>query len=52
MASVVSSGTGKVLRNTSGGPVRGKTGTAEHGSNPDALPRNWFAARPPPHDAS
>jgi cell division protein FtsI/penicillin-binding protein 2 len=43
MASVVSSGTGTVLRNTPGGPVRGKTGTAEHGSDPDALPRTWFA---------
>ena len=43
MASVVSSGTGTVLRNTPGGPVRGKTGTAEHGNDPDALPRNWFA---------
>ncbi len=43
MASVVSSGTGTVLRNTPGGPVRGKTGTAEHGSDPNALPRTWFA---------
>ena len=43
MASVVSSGTGTVLRNTPGGPVRGKTGTAEHGNDPDALPRTWFA---------
>jgi len=43
MASVVSSGTGTVLRNTPGGPVRGKTGTAEHGDDPDALPRTWFA---------
>ena len=43
MASVVSSGTGTVLRNTPGGPVRGKTGTAEHGNDPNALPRNWFA---------
>jgi cell division protein FtsI/penicillin-binding protein 2 len=43
MASVVSSGTGTVLRNTPGGPVRGKTGTAEHGSDPDVLPRAWFA---------
>ena len=23
--------------------MRGKTGTAEHGNDPDALPRNWFA---------
>lgn len=43
MASVVSSGTGTVLRNTPGGPVRGKTGTAEHGNDPGALPRTWFA---------
>ena len=43
MASVVSSGTGTVLRNTPGGPVRGKTGTAEHGNDPNALPRTWFA---------
>ena len=43
MASVVSSGSGTVLRNTPGGPVRGKTGTAEHGNDPDVLPRNWFA---------
>ncbi len=42
MASVVSSGSGTVLRNTPGGPVRGKTGTAEHGNDPDALPRTWF----------
>ncbi len=31
-----------MLRNTPGGPVRGKTGTAEHGNDPDALPRIWF----------
>ena len=43
MASVVSSGTGTVLRGTPGGPVRGKTGTAEHGSDPKVLPRAWFA---------
>ena len=43
MASVVSSGSGTELRGTPGGPVRGKTGTAEHGSEPDALPRVWFA---------
>jgi cell division protein FtsI/penicillin-binding protein 2 len=43
MASVVSSGSGTALRGTSGGPVRGKTGTAEHGSDPDVLPRVWFA---------
>ena len=43
MASVVSSGTGTALRATPGGVVRGKTGTAEHGSDPDVLPRVWFA---------
>ena len=42
MASVVSSGTGTALRDTPGGPVRGKTGTAEHGCDPDAPPRVWF----------
>jgi cell division protein FtsI/penicillin-binding protein 2 len=41
MASVVSSGTGTVLRDTPGEPVRAKTGTAEHGDDPDALPRVW-----------
>ena len=42
MASVVSSGTGTALRDTPGGPVRGKTGTAEYGSDPDTPPRVWF----------
>ncbi|HSO66187.1 MAG TPA: penicillin-binding transpeptidase domain-containing protein [Ornithinibacter sp.] len=42
MASVVSSGTGTGMRGTPGGPVRGKTGTAEHGSDPDAAPQVWF----------
>lgn len=42
MASVVSSGTGTVLRDTPGGPVRGKTGTAEYGSDPNTPPRVWF----------
>lgn len=42
MASVVSTGTGKALRSTPGGPVRGKTGTAEHGADPGTLPRVWF----------
>jgi len=42
MASVVASGTATVMRGTPGGPVRGKTGTAESGSDPDALPRVWF----------
>ncbi|MEO5610219.1 MAG: penicillin-binding transpeptidase domain-containing protein, partial [Ornithinibacter sp.] len=42
MASVVANGTGAALRSTPGGPVRGKTGTAQHGSTPGALPRVWF----------
>ncbi|MFQ6170726.1 penicillin-binding transpeptidase domain-containing protein [Oryzobacter sp. R7] len=42
MASVVSSGTATILRDTPGGPVRGKTGTAEYGSDPDTPPRVWF----------
>ncbi|GAA4410635.1 penicillin-binding transpeptidase domain-containing protein [Fodinibacter luteus] len=42
MASVVASGTGTELRGAPGGPVRGKTGSAEHGSDPDAEPRVWF----------
>lgn len=42
MASVVANGTGTALRSTPGGPVRGKTGTAQHGSTPGALPRVWF----------
>ncbi len=32
----------RAARGTPGGPVRGKTGTAEHGSDPDAAPRVWF----------
>ncbi len=42
MASVVSSGTGTAVRGAPGGPVRGKTGSAEHGSDPDVPPRVWF----------
>ena len=42
MGSVVAAGTGTELRGAPGGPVRGKTGTAEHGSDPDADPRVWF----------
>ena len=42
MASVVAAGTGSALRGTPGGSVRGKTGTAEHASGPDAEPRVWF----------
>lgn len=42
MASVVSSGTAAGLRGAPGGPVRGKTGTAEYGTDPDIPPRVWF----------
>jgi cell division protein FtsI/penicillin-binding protein 2 len=42
MASVVSSGSGTAVRGAPGGPVRGKTGSAEHGSDPDVPPRVWF----------
>ena len=42
MSSVVASGTGTALRGTPGGPVRGKTGSAEHGSDPDVPPHVWF----------
>lgn len=42
MASVVSTGSGTALRDTPGGPVRGKTGTAEYGTDPDVPPRVWF----------
>ena len=44
MASVVVVGhRAPCCADTPGGPVRGKTGTAEHGNDPDALPRMWFA---------
>ena len=42
MSSVVASGTGTALRDAPGGAVRGKTGSAEHGSDPGAQPRVWF----------
>ncbi len=42
MASVVSAGTATELRGTPGGPVRGKTGTAEHGNDASAEPYVWF----------
>lgn len=42
MASVVSSGTATVLRGTPGGPVRGKTGTAQHGNDRSVEPYVWF----------
>ena len=40
MAEVVSSGTATVMRDTPGGTVRGKTGTADHGV--DEPPYTWF----------
>jgi cell division protein FtsI/penicillin-binding protein 2 len=42
MAAVVASGSATALRDTPGGPVRGKTGTAEHGDDPTADPYVWF----------
>ena len=41
MADVVTQGTATVMRGTPGGVVRGKTGTAEHGSD-DEEPYVWF----------
>ncbi|NHA69959.1 penicillin-binding transpeptidase domain-containing protein [Phycicoccus flavus] len=40
MSDVVTSGTATVMRSTPGGPVRGKTGTADHGV--DEEPYTWF----------
>ena len=42
MASVVATGTGTELRGMPGEPVRGKTGSAEHGDDPGTPPRVWF----------
>jgi cell division protein FtsI/penicillin-binding protein 2 len=42
MASVVSSGTATEMRGTPGGPVRGKTGTAQHGDDRSVDPYVWF----------
>ncbi len=42
MRLVVTSGTGAVLAGTPGGPVYGKTGTAEFGSGASAGNRVWF----------
>ncbi len=42
MASVVSAGTATDLRGTPGGPVRGKTGTAQHGEDRSVDPYVWF----------
>jgi cell division protein FtsI/penicillin-binding protein 2 len=42
MRSVVTGGTGTVLRNTPGGPVSGKTGTAEFGSDDPPKTHAWF----------
>lgn len=41
MSAVVASGTATVLRDAPGGPVRGKTGTAEHGGA-GSEPYVWF----------
>ena len=42
MLSVVAGGTGTAQRGAPGGPVRGKTGSAEHGTDPDVPPHVWF----------
>ena len=42
MLGVVASGTGTEARGAPGGPVRGKTGSAEHGTDPDVPPHVWF----------
>jgi cell division protein FtsI/penicillin-binding protein 2 len=42
MRSVVTEGTATVLRNTPGGPVSGKTGTAEFGSDVPPKTHAWF----------
>jgi cell division protein FtsI/penicillin-binding protein 2 len=42
MAEVVTSGTGTALRGVPGGPVHGKTGTAEFGSATPPLTHAWF----------
>jgi cell division protein FtsI/penicillin-binding protein 2 len=42
MREVVTSGTGSVLKGVPGGPVSGKTGTAEHGSKTPPETRAWF----------
>jgi cell division protein FtsI/penicillin-binding protein 2/type II secretory pathway pseudopilin PulG len=42
MRSVVTDGTATVLRNTPGGPVSGKTGTAEFGSDDPPKTHAWF----------
>jgi cell division protein FtsI/penicillin-binding protein 2 len=42
MRDVVTSGTGSVLKGVPGGPVSGKTGTAEHGSKTPPETRAWF----------
>jgi cell division protein FtsI/penicillin-binding protein 2 len=42
MRSVVTEGTATVMRNTPGGPVSGKTGTAEFGSGDPPKTHAWF----------
>lgn len=42
MRDVVTEGTGTALAGVPGGPVYGKTGTAEHGSGPNPASHAWF----------
>jgi len=42
MRSVVTDGTGTVLKSVPGGPVYGKTGTAEYGSGAEPPSHSWF----------
>jgi len=42
MRQVVTDGTGSVLKDVPGGPVSGKTGTAEHGTKSPPETRAWF----------
>ena len=42
MREVVTDGTGSVLKDVPGGPVSGKTGTAEHGTKTPPETRAWF----------
>ena len=42
MRLVVTNGTGSILKSVPGGPVSGKTGTAEHGTKTPPETRAWF----------
>jgi cell division protein FtsI/penicillin-binding protein 2 len=42
MRSVVTTGTGTALRSVPGGPVHGKTGTAEYGGGEEPPTHAWF----------